>query len=670
MDISAGGTATVSGNEAGQAVTLQNGFSFYGTTYNQLVMSTNGYLSTDPADNGMDNSNDCPIPAVGPTGGRMYPIHDDLVVSQGYTQYFATCPRTNELAIDGAPEDCTVFQWDDTNHFGSTATAFFNAEAILYHASGVILFQIDNDPQTGGTSTTGIQDPAGTDGLQYSTCNTPGTLAAQAAIAYYTCGTITVAPGTLPNATLNQAYSQQLTATGGTLPYAYALSAGALPAGLTLSGTGLISGTPTASGTFNFSVTVTDAKGCAATIAYTLVVDDNLCGGVTISVTPAVVPSGVVNTPYSVTLTATGGTGPYTWSIAAGALPAGLTLGGASGVISGTPTTAGASTFTVSVVDANQCSASFIYCIAVIEQANIFAGHGLGFGTNNTNAVQIFDATGAPAPVAAWQAYGSSAWGTNVAAGNTEPTSVEVDELLTGPGPGDIYGPHVRGWFANGTPIQRVNLFAYGTLKFGVNVAAGNVEIANENCTLLAEIISGAGPGAVFGPHVRAFNHDGAAVTVIQKINFFAYSTLKWGVNVEAGDTDSDGFEEILTGAGPGQIFATTVRGWDYDGNQISPIARINFNAFQPLAWGVNVSGGDVDNDGAAEIVAARGPDPAVNNDFSGFNTDGGPITNIFTANAVHTSQYGGRIDWVTLTVTDSGTCLQPRVVTPTLRPT
>lgn len=92
-----------------------------------------------------------------------------------------------------------------------------------------------------------------------------------------TCTTVTttISPPTLPNAAYSTAYSQTLSASsanGGIAPYTFAISAGALPAGLSLSSAGVLSGTPTAAGTFNFTVQATSSNGFSGTRAYTLAV--------------------------------------------------------------------------------------------------------------------------------------------------------------------------------------------------------------------------------------------------------------------------------------------------------------------------------------------------------------------------------------------------------------
>ena len=89
---------------------------------------------------------------------------------------------------------------------------------------------------------------------------------------FIVCNPITVNPATLNNGTTGVMYNQTLTASGGTAAYSFAVTAGALPNGLTLSSGGAFSGVPAALGTFNFTVTATDANGCAGARAYTLLI--------------------------------------------------------------------------------------------------------------------------------------------------------------------------------------------------------------------------------------------------------------------------------------------------------------------------------------------------------------------------------------------------------------
>jgi hypothetical protein len=153
----------------------------------------------------------------------------------------------------------------------------------------------------------------------------------------------------LPAAAGGSAYSAQLAATGGTKPYTWSISAGSLPAGLTLHpATGAITGKPvTPSETADFTVEVTDSEATPASAT----------GSETITVTtapPAVtttsLPAATDGAPYSAALAATGGITPYTWSLSGGSLPAGLTLH-PSGTISGTPKAGGTADFTVEVAD-------------------------------------------------------------------------------------------------------------------------------------------------------------------------------------------------------------------------------------------------------------------------------------------------------------------------------
>ncbi len=169
---------------------------------------------------------------------------------------------------------------------------------------------------------------------------------------------IAITTASLPTATVGTAYSQALAATGGSGTLTYSLGSGTLPAGLTLSSAGLISGTPTTAGSSTFTVVVTDQAGATASHQYSLTTN------ATYTLNPTAIPAGVINTAYSQQLNATGGSGTSTFAVTTGALPAGLTLS-TSGLISGTPTTAGSSTFTVQATDAASDKASRVYTLAI-----------------------------------------------------------------------------------------------------------------------------------------------------------------------------------------------------------------------------------------------------------------------------------------------------------------
>src|SRR6202044_448393 len=128
---------------------------------------------------------------------------------------------------------------------------------------------------------------------------------------------ITTPAGALPGANFGAAYTASPAATGGITPYHWSITAGALPTGLAItSTTGAITGASTSAGTASFTVTLTDSGNPAlqASTAFTITTVYP-----PLSVTTTSVPNGVEGTPYSATLTATGGTSTgYTWSVISG----------------------------------------------------------------------------------------------------------------------------------------------------------------------------------------------------------------------------------------------------------------------------------------------------------------------------------------------------------------
>jgi len=154
----------------------------------------------------------------------------------------------------------------------------------------------------------------------------------------------------LPGGRVGTAYNARLTASNGTKPYNWRISSGNLPAGLTLDGaSGRISGIPTEAGNFPITLEVQDSSTPAQSDTASFFI--SVSAPPPFAIVTSSLPAGVVGTAYTANLLATNGTQPYAWSVISGDLPAGLTLEGASGQISGTPTTEGTFNFTIEVQD-------------------------------------------------------------------------------------------------------------------------------------------------------------------------------------------------------------------------------------------------------------------------------------------------------------------------------
>ncbi|MBH8567410.1 putative Ig domain-containing protein [Microvirga sp. STS02] len=344
----------------------------------------------------------------GVVGGRMVPTANFGTALTSGSAYaarvnFAAAPTVTTAAATGITINSAVLGGNVTADGGDAVTArgvVYSSTATTPAIGGGGVTQAANGTGTGAFSATiSSLTPGTTYYVRAYATNSVGT--SYGAVVSFTTSAIVVAPATLPAGTAGAAYSQTITASGGTAPYTYAITAGALPAGLTLSSAGVLSGTPTAAGTFNFTVRATDASASpgpySGTQAYTLTI-----AAPTIAVSPAALPNGTVGTAYSQTITASGGTAPYTYAITAGALPAGLTLTSA-GVLSGTPTASGSFNFTVRATDAttgtgSPFSGSRSYTFTISAPTITVAPTTLPDGATNTAYSQTITASGGTAP--------------------------------------------------------------------------------------------------------------------------------------------------------------------------------------------------------------------------------------------------------------------------------
>lgn len=282
-------------------------------------------------------------------GAEACSISGDTTVSRSSTDFTSPVVHTTHLA------EVTAFrglgttarrlaytrsiQWDGTQGYNAFARACLSADGtqIMWDSNvGHFLPGGSDKPSSSWTAPTGF-------GL------TP----------------LSITATTFASGTVGTAYSANIAgqANGGDPPYTFTVASGAIPTSLTLSSAGVISGTPSAAGTFNFTITVTDSFGATATSTTETIVINALV--VPPSITSVLATTGTVGVPYSATLTGADGTPPYAWSISVGVLPTGLNLGPSTGAISGTPSTAGVFNFTAKLTDGALATATHAYTVTI-----------------------------------------------------------------------------------------------------------------------------------------------------------------------------------------------------------------------------------------------------------------------------------------------------------------
>ena len=277
---------------------------------------------------------------------------------------------------------------------------------------------------------------------QYTIKVNPGTVAAPPK------PTVAVSTASLPDANVNQLYTAPgLTATGATVT-SWTLAGGTLPAGVTLAPAGVISGTPTQSGTFSFTVQA-NASGASGTKQLSLFVLAPLAIHTLVDKTPpetGLTAKRLVGAPLSTGVKAVGGRGPYTFS-SEGTMPPGLTLDPATGTITGAGTTPGRYPFTVTVTDSVGTKASVEWNVTVLPLLDFRKGKGLPIGRVNKRYSARIPVSGKDSSTAEFAIAGKV------------PPGLELDD--TGRLTGTLlktgrYQIRVYAFSENGAPISKV----------------------------------------------------------------------------------------------------------------------------------------------------------------------------------------------------------------------
>ncbi len=365
-------TLTASGGAAPYSFSLSNGLLPAG-----LTLAANGQLTGTPAAIGSFNF----TVTASSTGGAANGCQSSAAYS-----FVVNCPTLtlNPASLPGGVQGAAYSQTLTASASGGGGGAY------TFSVSSGVLPQGLSLSNAGAL--TGTPSQLGSFSFTVRGANGNGCFGEQPYTLAINCGAIALTPGTaasngtasLPNGVTNTAYNQTITASPAGA-YSFALTTNILPPGLSLnSATGTITGIPTAGGNYTFVITATGAAtgfgGCTGAQAYNLLITAT-CAPITVN--PVTLPGGTLGAAYNQTVSATGGSAPYTYSVLSGALPTGLTLDAGTGALSGTPAASGSFVFTLKAAGVGGCFGTRLYVVSIACATLTFSPATLPNGTLN-----------------------------------------------------------------------------------------------------------------------------------------------------------------------------------------------------------------------------------------------------------------------------------------------
>jgi cellulose 1,4-beta-cellobiosidase len=430
-----------------------------------------------------------------------------------------------------------------------------------------------------GASATGIGA-----NFNYSGTHTPASTVTCTPAGGSTGNTVTVTNPGSQTTTVGTAVSRQIAATDSAAGQTLTFTATGLPAGLSISSSGLISGTPTAAGTSNVTVTATDGTSASGSATFSWTV--NPASGNIVTVTSPGAQTATVGTAFSKQIAATDSAAGQTLTFTATGLPAGLAIS-SSGLISGTPTAAVNSSVTVTAKDSTNATGSATFTFTVnaasgntITVANPGAQTG-AVGTAFSKQISAtdsaagqtltFTATGLPAGLAISSAGLIS--GTPAAAGTSSVTVTAKDSTnATGSATftftitGGQTGGHVADPFTGAKPYLNPDFVGEVNAQATADGSAAEGRVANYQTAIWLDSKASITNGNT---------GSGGHTSLMQQLtNAAAAGTASTPSLVEIVVYDLPG-RDCAALASNGEIPATSAGLTDYETNYINPIASI-----------------------------------------------------------------------------------------------